>query len=157
MWLEIQIFGFRALWSPYFLAFVLLVSLLYYLFTGPYRHVFGNVERATINEQLFFYSGMLVIYIAQGSPVDLLAHIMMSAHMTQMALFYLLFPILIIRGLPNWMWEKIINVKGLKAFFKFATIPLIALIVFFHCITYQLYLIFQNHHSLFMNQLKYSY
>src|SRR5690625_7481866 len=73
---------------------------------------------------------MLVIYIAQGSPVDLLAHIMMSAHMTQMALFYLLFPILIIRGLPNWMWEKIINVKGLKAFFKFATIPLIALLVF---------------------------
>lgn len=130
MWLEIQIFGFRALWSPYFLAFVLLVSLLYYLFTGPYRHVFGNVERATINEQLFFYSGMLVIYIAQGSPVDLLAHIMMSAHMTQMALFYLLFPILIIRGLPNWMWEKIINIKGLKAFFKFATIPLIALLVF---------------------------
>src|SRR5699024_4638151 len=86
--------------------------------------------RATINEQLFFYSGMLVIYIAQGSPVDLLAHIMMSAHMTQMALFYLLFPILIIRGLPNWMWEKIINIKGLKSFFKFATITLIALLVF---------------------------
>src|SRR5699024_11443907 len=102
----------------------------YYLFTGPYRHVFGNVERATINEQLFFYSGMLVIYIAQGSPVALLAHIMMSAHMTQMALFYLLFPILIIRGLPNWMWEIIINIKGLKAFFKFASFQFIALFVF---------------------------
>src|SRR5699024_12298456 len=117
MWLDIQIFGFRALWSPYFLAFVLLVSLLYYLFKGPYRHVFGNVERATINEQLFFYRGMLVIYIAQGSPVELLAHIMMSAHMTQMALFYILIPILIIRCIPTWMCENIINSKGLKAFF----------------------------------------
>ncbi len=130
MWLELQIFGFRALWSPYFLAFVILVSLLYYLLTGPYRHIFGDVKKVTINEQLFFYSGMLVIYIAQGSPVDLLAHIMMSAHMTQMALFYLLFPILIIRGLPNWLWEKIINIKGLKTFFKIVTIPLIALLVF---------------------------
>ncbi|HLR59134.1 MAG TPA: cytochrome c oxidase assembly factor CtaG [Pseudogracilibacillus sp.] len=130
MWLELQIFGFRALWSPYFLAFVILVSLLYYLLTGPYRHVFGDVKKASINEQLLFYSGMLVIYIAQGSPVDLLAHIMMSAHMTQMALFYLLFPILIIRGLPNWLWEKIINIKGLKTFFKIFAYPLIALLLF---------------------------
>src|SRR5699024_2405175 len=118
MWLEIQIFGFRALWSPYFLAFVLLVSLLYYLFTGPYRHVFGNVERATINEQLFFYSGMLVIYIAQGSPVDLKRFL----YLLQVYLLLYLF-----------------------------------FIVYLHCFRYQLYLIFQNHHSLFMNQLKYSY
>ncbi len=84
MWLELQIFGFRALWSPYFLTFVLLVSLLYYLLTGPYRHIFGDVKKAQLNEQGMFYSGMLVLYIAQGSPVDLLAHIMMSAHMTQL-------------------------------------------------------------------------
>lgn len=130
MWLELQIFGFRALWSPYFLTFVLLVSLLYYLLTGPYRHIFGDVKKAQLNEQGMFYSGMLVLYIAQGSPVDLLAHIMMSAHMTQMALIYMVFPILIIRGIPTWLWEKIINIRGLKTFFKIMTIPLIALLIF---------------------------
>lgn len=130
MWLELQIFGFRALWSPYFLAFVLLLSLLYYLFTGPYRHVFGDVKKATFNEQALFYSSMFVLYLAEGSPVDLMAHIMMSAHMTQMALFYMVFPILAIRGLPIWLLEKIINIKGLKTFFKIVTIPLIALLVF---------------------------
>lgn len=130
MWLELQIFGFRALWSPYFLVFILLVSLLYYLLTGPYRHIFGDVKKATFNEQALFYSGMFVLYVAQGSPVDLLAHIMMSAHMSQMALFYMVFPILAIRGIPTWLWEKIINIKGLKTFFKIGAIPLIALLIF---------------------------
>ena len=130
MWLELQIFGLRALWSPYFLIFVLLLSLAYYLLTGPYRKVFGEIEKATTNEKLFFYSGMIVLYIAEGSPVDLMSHIMMSAHMTQMALFYMVFPIFMIRGIPKGIWLKIINVKGLKGFLKIMTIPLIALVVF---------------------------
>ena len=44
MWLEIQIFGFRALWSPYFLIFVIILGLAYYLITGPYRNKLGGKD-----------------------------------------------------------------------------------------------------------------
>lgn len=130
MWLDIQIFGFRALWSPYFFIFVVLLAIAYYIFTGPMRHLFGEVAKPKKSEQAFFYSGMLVLYIAEGSPVDLLSHIMMSAHMTQMALFYMVFPIFMIRGIPGWVWKKFINIKSIKPILKFFTIPLIALMLF---------------------------
>ena len=55
MWLEIQIFGFRALWSPYFLTFVIVLGLVYFLITGPKRTRFGEVSKPTMNQQLFFY------------------------------------------------------------------------------------------------------
>src|SRR5699024_7565708 len=109
MWLDLQIFGFRALWSPYFLTAMIILAVLYYLITGPFRHKFGEVEKPTLNNQLFFYSGVVLLYILKGSPVDLLSHIMMSAHMAQMAFLYMALPIMLIRGLPVWMWERIVN------------------------------------------------
>lgn len=130
MWLDLQIFGFRALWSPYFMIFVAILGLLYFLFTGPLRHKFGDVDKPTIKQQSFFYSGLLLLYIVKGSPVDLLSHIMMSAHMAQMALLYMVFPIFIIRGLPVWMWEKVIHLPVINILFRFFTIPLIALMIF---------------------------
>lgn len=130
MWLEIQIFGFRALWSPYFLTFVICLALLYFIFTGPLRNKFGSVMKPTRNQQLFFYSGLLVLYIVKGSPVDLLSHIMMSAHMVQMAFLYFVVPIFLIRGLPNWVWEKFIQLPIVKPLFSFFTLPLIALAIF---------------------------
>lgn len=130
MWLELQIFGFRALWSPYVILSVLIIGVVYFLYTGPLRHKFGDVEKATRNEQLFFYSGLLLFYIVKGSPVDLLSHIMMSAHMTQMAFLYMVLPILIIRGIPVWAWNKMLNLPVIRQIFCFFTVPLVALMIF---------------------------
>src|SRR5690606_1203893 len=99
MWLELQIFGFRALWSPFFLIFLLFVSLTYYLITGPLRKKFGNYPKPSGLQQTSFYISILLIYIVKGSPVDLLSHIMLTAHMTQMALYLIVIPILMIKGL----------------------------------------------------------
>src|SRR5699024_1558675 len=109
MWLELQIFGFCALWSPYFMMFVVGLGVLYYLITLLYRHIFGRQDRPSVKQQFFFYIGLLVLYIVKGAPIDLMAHIMLTAHMIQMAIFYFVFPILIIYGLPSWIWKKIIN------------------------------------------------
>lgn len=128
MWLELQIFGFRALWSPYYFLFVLILSVLYFYFTGPGRE--NGTERPSATQQFMFYSGMILLYVVKGSPVDLLGHIMFTAHMTQMAIYYLLFPILIIKGLPKWMWESVLYAKGLKSFLHLLTRPLISLLLF---------------------------
>ncbi|HLR40671.1 MAG TPA: cytochrome c oxidase assembly factor CtaG [Virgibacillus sp.] len=130
MWLELQIFGFRALWSPYFMMFVVGLGVLYYLITGPYRHKFGGQDRPSVKQQSFFYIGLLLLYIVKGAPIDLMAHIMLTAHMIQMAIFYFVFPILIIYGLPSWIWKKIINLPVIGQVLKLVTNPLISLILF---------------------------
>lgn len=132
MWLEIQIFGFRALWSPYFFIFVALLGLAYYLITGPYRHKFGgkNEDAPSVSQQIYFYIGLLLLYAVKGAPIDLLSHIMLSAHMAQLAVYYLIFPILIIKGIPAWLWDKFISIRFIKPVFKILTLPLVAMLVF---------------------------
>ncbi len=128
MWLELHMFGFRALWSPYYFLFILLLSALYFYFTGPARKT--GEEKPSFFQQLMFYLGMLLLYIIKGSPIDLVGHIMFTAHMTQMALYYLLFPILVIKGIPGWIWEKVFHTKGIRTVLKILTKPLISLLLF---------------------------
>ncbi|MEC5422814.1 cytochrome c oxidase assembly factor CtaG [Virgibacillus sp. C22-A2] len=130
MWLELQIFGFRALWSPYFFMFVLFLALLYFLITGPYRRKFGENDKPSFSQQIFFYTALLLLYLVKGSPVDLLSHIMLSAHMVQMAIYYLIFPIFIIKGLPVWVWRKVIEKPVIKPVLKLLTKPIISLLLF---------------------------
>ncbi|SFD83066.1 putative membrane protein [Lentibacillus persicus] len=132
MWLELQIFGFRALWSPYYLLFVLGIALLYFMITGPYRHKFGGKGEAgpTGLQQFFFYGGLVILYAVKGGPVDLLSHIMLTAHMIQMALYYIVFPIFIIKGIPTWLWKKMVYRPVVQPVLKFLSIPLISLLLF---------------------------
>lgn len=130
MWLDLQIFGFRALWSPYFLLFLISLALLYYLYTGPLRFNFGMEEKPSVKQQLSFYGGLIILYAVKGSPIDLLAHIMLTAHMIQMAVFYFIFPILVLKGIPVWIWEKVVNAPVFRHVFRFLTKPLIAVLLF---------------------------
>src|SRR5699024_5023341 len=130
MWLDLQIFGFRALWSPYYFLFLLGLALLYFLITGPYRKKFGDHERPTGGQQVLFYLSLLLLYIIKGSPIDLMTHITLTAHMIQMAIYYLVFPILVIKGIPVWLWKKFVNLRGVKPVLKLLTNPIIALLLF---------------------------
>ncbi|TFJ94535.1 cytochrome c oxidase assembly factor CtaG [Lentibacillus salicampi] len=132
MWLNLQIFGFRGLWSPYYLLFVLALALLYYLITGPYRHKFGGKgqKMPSVKQHFFFYGGLVLLYAVKGAPVDLLSHIMLTAHMIQMAIYYIVFPIFIIKGIPAWLWENVVNRRIIKPVLKFFSIPLISLFLF---------------------------
>ncbi|WP_186577583.1 cytochrome c oxidase assembly factor CtaG [Aquibacillus kalidii] len=130
MWLELQIFGFRALWSPFFLLFTIGLAIAYYLVTFLFRHKFTNDPEPTGNQVLFFYSGVALLYIVKGSPIDLLSHIMFTSHMVQMALYYLVFPIFIIKGIPNWIWRLIYNLPILKYLLNVLTKPIVALLLF---------------------------
>ncbi|MBD1224601.1 cytochrome c oxidase assembly factor CtaG [Virgibacillus halodenitrificans] len=130
MWLELQIFGFRALWSPYFFLFVIGLGVAYFLITGPFRSKWGIVEKPSNKQQVYFYIALLLLYIVKGSPVDLLTHIMLTAHMAQMAIYYLIFPILIIKGIPVWIWKKVVYAKFINPVLKVLTKPIISLLLF---------------------------
>ncbi|MFD1335994.1 cytochrome c oxidase assembly factor CtaG [Oceanobacillus iheyensis] len=130
MWLDIQIFGFRALWSPYFLIFVILLGTAYYLIIGPLRRKFGDNDKPTVKQQSMFYIALLLLYFVKGAPIDLLSHITLTAHMIQMAIYLLVFPMLMIKGIPSWIWEKLMATPFVGAVLKFLTKPLISLLLF---------------------------
>lgn len=130
MWLNLQLFGFRALWSPYFLLFVVALGITYYLITGPLRQRLGSFEKPSIKQQFFFYIGLVLLYTVKGAPVDLLSHITLTAHMIQMAIYLILFPILMIKGIPTWVWEKVLLKPVIKSVMKVLTFPLISILLF---------------------------
>lgn len=130
MSLDLQIFGFRALWSPYYFLFLLAIAIAYYLITGPMREKFGAEDQPTVRQQIGFYIGLILLYIVKGSPIDLLSHIMLTAHMTQMAIYLLVVPILIIKGIPVWIWKKVVYAPIIQPIFKLLTQPIVIVLVF---------------------------
>ncbi|KKB39223.1 cytochrome c oxidase assembly factor CtaG [Bacillus thermotolerans] len=128
--MPISIFGFQALWSPYFLGFLILVTAGYFLVTVKWRNKFEGDEPLTKRQGALFVASMVILYAVKGSPIDLLGHIMFTYHMIQMAVLYLVVVPLFLRGIPWWVWKKIIDHPVVKPVFAFFTKPLIALILF---------------------------
>jgi putative membrane protein len=127
---SLQMFGFRALWSPFFLLFLLCIAVIYMLIVGPWRHKFTDEGPATPKQKAYFLTGIVLLYLCKGSPIDLLGHLMFSAHMVQMAVLYLIIPQCFILGIPNWLYERMFAVRAVKKTFLFFTKPLIALLLF---------------------------
>lgn len=128
--LTLDMFGFRALWSPFFFAFMAVLLIAYYLVVFKYYNRFKDGSPATVKQAAYFTSFVLVLYLVKGSPVDLLGHIMFYVHMTQMAVLYLVLPPLLIFGLPQWLWRSVLSLRLIDRLFRFFTKPLIALIMF---------------------------
>ncbi|TKC18533.1 cytochrome c oxidase assembly factor CtaG [Robertmurraya kyonggiensis] len=128
--LTLNMFGFRALWSPFFFLAILIVTIGFFLITVKYRDKFKDTEALTTKQGVYFTTGMILLYAIKGSPLDLMGHLMFYAHMIQMAVLYLVIPPLFIVGIPQWIWKKILNQPFLNNVFRFFTKPLIALILF---------------------------
>ena len=128
--MSFDIFGFRALWSPYYLVAMILLLVIYFMIIGPWRSKFKDSSPVTTRQQILFITGVVTLYISKGSPVDLLGHIMFSAHMTQMAILYLVVPPLLILGIPQWLWNWVINRRIIRSIMIVFTQPIVALIIF---------------------------
>jgi putative membrane protein len=126
----LDIFGFRALWSPYFLLTLIVILIGYFLITVKFRGRFTNSEKLTKKEASLFTTAIVLLYVIKGGPIDLMGHLMFYAHMIQMAMLYLVIAPLFIVGIPKWIWRQVLNMKYVKPVFHFFTRPLIALILF---------------------------
>lgn len=128
--MPISIFGFQALWSPYLMGLLVFLTVVYFLVTVTWRKDFKVSEPLKKSEATFFVLGIIVLYIIKGSPVDLLGHIMFTLHMTQMAFLLLLVPVLIIKGIPWWVWKVVVEAPVIRTIFKIFTKPLPAILIF---------------------------
>jgi putative membrane protein len=128
--LTLDIFGFKALWSPYFLLILLAIVAAYFLITITFRSKFSSSEPLTKRQAGLFLLSMALVYAIKGSPLDIMAHLMFYVHMIQMAMLVLVIPPIFIFGIPVWIWRKLFSIKVIDGLFTFLTKPLIALIVF---------------------------
>lgn len=128
--LSLEMFGFRALWSPFFFLSLLLVLFLFFFVTVFRRERFSNSEPLKRSEAIFFITAIILLYVTKGSPLDLMGHLMFYAHMIQMGVLYLVIPPLFIIGIPRWVWRKVLNYPIIKPLFSLFSKPLIALIIF---------------------------
>lgn len=127
---SIDMFGFRAMWSPLFFICLLAITVLFFILSHYKRNWFKETEPLKRSEAILFITAIILLYFTKGGPLDLLGHLMFYAHMIQMAVLYLVIPPIFVVAIPNWMWRKVLNISIIKPLFSFFTKPLIALILF---------------------------
>lgn len=128
--MPLSIFGFQALWSPYLILVIVFLTVIYFLTTITWRKDFKVSEPLKKSEAISFVVAMISLYIIKGSPIDLMAHIMFTYHMVQMAFLLLLIPLLIIKGVPWWVWKVVIEAPVVKTIFQVFTKPVVAALIF---------------------------
>ncbi|MBQ0137986.1 MAG: cytochrome c oxidase assembly factor CtaG [Kurthia sp.] len=128
--MPLSIFGFRAMWSPGLIGVSLFMLVVYFLITVKWRKEIKNNTALTWQQACNFIGFLIVLYIIKGSPINLMSHIMFTMHMVQMAVLLLFAPILLIKGIPNYLWQFVIELPVVKPLFHMLTKPLPALIIF---------------------------
>lgn len=148
--MPLSIFGFRALWSPYFFLSLVVLTILYFLLTKKWRSKFEGTEPVTTKQTALFITAVVLLYIVKGSPMDLMGHILFAVHMGQMAILLLVIAPLFIMGVPNFIWKKIFSYPKLAAMIHFFTKPVISLMLFTLMFS-------MNHYPLVLDTIKLSF
>jgi cytochrome c oxidase assembly factor CtaG len=123
--------GFFELWNPVVLLLVVVVGALYVQAVGPWRQHFEGAEPVRFKHKLSFVTGLLLFYVAQGSPLAYVGHhYLFSAHMMQQSILYLIMPPLLLIGTPAWLVRFLLKPKWLGGIVKVSVKPLFALFWF---------------------------
>lgn len=102
-------FSFRALWTPELIVVLAIVTAIYFLLIGKWREKFVGAEPVATRQKVYFILGMIALYFGWGSPLYIAGHLMISFHMTQMVMAYIIAVPLLLLGIPKWFYRAIIN------------------------------------------------
>jgi putative membrane protein len=128
--LSLDMFGFKALWSPFYFFILIIILTGFFFVTVVNKNRLKDSEPLTKRQGIYFSVGILLLYVIKGSPLDLMGHLMFYTHMIQMAILYLLIPQFFIIGIPQWIWRKIIHYPLISPVIRLFTNPIIAIISF---------------------------
>jgi putative membrane protein len=123
--------GFAALWHPELIAATLLLGAAYLLLLARVRHYLPAAKPVPPARVAQFLAGLLALYAAQGSPLELLGNrYLLSAHMLQVVLLVFVAPPLLLAGLPEWLLGPLCAVGWVGATVRRLTHPAVALALF---------------------------
>jgi putative membrane protein len=123
--------GFLALWSPGLLLILLVLIYVYFQLIGPLRQRFAGASPVSIGKKMMFLLAIVLIYAAQGSPINYYSHgFSFSVHMFQQTLVYLILPPILFLSLPEWLIRPLLMKPILRKLVFPWTHPLIAGLLF---------------------------
>lgn len=139
--------GFFDLWSPFWMVTIILLIIGYLVWCNH-----RVTERVSFKQKFFFITGLVTIFIAEGTPLSYYGHhYVFSFHMIQMALMYLVVPPLLLLGMPASLLKPLLLRSKVKKVVWFMSNPLIAILLF--------NMLFSFYHipSIFDTAMKYDY
>ena len=120
-------------WRPnpdtWLLATLLIGGYLYALSALGPKFAPGH-RAATTRQRTCFLSGVALLWLAAGWPLDQLSDYLFTFHMIQHLVFSFLAAPLIILGMPTWLLRYMLKPPMVARIFRAATGPLAALVVF---------------------------
>ena len=107
-----------------------LLGALYFYGIGPYRRRHG-LPPASGGQIFSFSAALVVLLLALNGPVhDLSDYYLFSMHMVQHLVLTLVFPPLLLAGIPRWLLRPLLGGPGVLSIARILTRPLVAAALF---------------------------
>src|SRR2546422_753940 len=108
-----------------------LLGALYFYGIGPWRRRLGLGPPASPWQVASFCAALLVLLLSLNGPVhDLSDYYLFSVHMLQPLVLTLLFPPLLLLGIPGWLLQPLVRHPGVLAVARLLTRPWLAALFF---------------------------
>lgn len=121
----------RWIFDPVLIGGLVTLALVYFLLTGPLRKRYAPGEAFPKRKALWFYGAVVLLYLTDGSPLhDLSELYSFSAHMVQHMLLAYVAPVLLLRGLPDWLLRPLLLHPYIKPVAKVLTNPVVTFLAF---------------------------
>jgi len=111
--------------EPLLVGGIVIAGWLWALLAGPFRARWAPGEPFPRRHAWFFYSSLLLFYLAVGSPLDQIGErFLFSAHMFQHLVIMYPAPVLLLCGLPWWMVDRALDRRPLRRPLKLLFSPI---------------------------------
>lgn len=108
-----------------------LLGALYFYSIGPWRRASGAGPAASPGQILSFCTALIVLLVSLNGPMhDLSDYYLFSIHMVQHLLLTLVFPPLLLAGLPGWLLRPLLAFRGVLPALRVLTHPWVAALLF---------------------------
>ncbi|ACB75351.1 cytochrome c oxidase assembly protein [Opitutus terrae] len=117
--------------EPYLIGGLILVGWLWAICAGPLRARLAPGESFPRGAAWRFYSGLVIFYLAVGSPLDQIGErFLFSAHMLQHQLLVYPAAILVLLGLPTWMVDPLLATPRRQSVWRLLVHPISCTILY---------------------------
>lgn len=111
-------------WNLPLLFIVICIFIIYFVFIIRNRLLTRDIK------PLLFSLGLILLYLAIGSPLLSISYLSFSFHMIQMSFLYFIIPPLLILGIPQPLYKRIVNQPVIKKHSRFSLSSQAGLIIF---------------------------
>lgn len=117
--------------EPFLIGGLIFLGWLFAVLAGPWRERLAPGAPYPRAHAVRFYLGLLIFYLAVGSPLDQLGErFLLSAHMLQHQLIIYAAAVLLLQGLPDWMVRPLTGRPGLRPILRVLTSPLVCGVIY---------------------------